>query len=179
MDELNLNKKKNNILGELDELNSLIGLAKSFVKDREIRKLLTNIQNDIIVIQANIASPRNAIYLPPNTLLDDIVSLQKQTYWIEKGLKKLNHFIIPEGATSACYLHCARTVARRIERKMRGYLKDRPPILARYFDRLACLMFALARYINKKEGIKERSPKYFVQRNLQTQKTITRERRGK
>src|SRR3989344_4373891 len=115
--DLNLNLKKNSILGELDYLNSFIGLAKSFINYKKVRKLLTDIQNDIFVIQANIASPKNVDYLPNSIAFDRIISLQKDTYYIERSLAKINHFIVPDGTTGACYLHCVRTISRQVERR--------------------------------------------------------------
>ena len=159
MNDFNLNEEKNDLLGELDHLNSFIGFAKSLVKDRKIEKLLTSIQNDIFPIQANIAKPPNVLCLPDNISQNRILDIQKQTFLIEKGLKKINHFILPEGTTAACLIHCVRTIIRQVERKIPGYLKN-PTNLSMYFDRVACLMFALSRQINQKNGFAEQSPKY-------------------
>ena len=159
VNDLHVDEKKNDILGELDFLNSLIGLAKSFVEKKNIQALLTHIQNDIFVIQAHIADPKNAWHKPPGITLDHIIVLQKETYKIESRLKKINHFVVPEGMPAACLMHCARTVARQIERKIPGYLK-KPTVLAMYLDRVAGLMFALARFVNKRAGIQERPPTY-------------------
>lgn len=164
MNGLNLNDEKNDILGELDSLNSLIGLAKSFVKEKKIRILLTDIQNDIFVIQAHIADPKNILPTPQNITFDRVFSLQKETFLIERRLKKIDHFIIPEGATAACVMHCIRVLARQIERKIPGYLK-KPTLLAMYLDRVAGLMFAMARSTNTRAGVRERPPAY-AQRNL-------------
>lgn len=176
MNGLNLNEEKNELLGELDYLNCFIGLAKSFVKDRKIKKILTDIQNDIFVIQANTANPENVIHRPPNIGFDHIISLQKETYWIERNLKQLNNFVMPEGNTDACFLHCVRTIARQVERKLLGYLNE-PTIVAQYFDCVACLMFALARFLNKKGGNKEQSPKYFTERDYAFKKETANKRR--
>lgn len=161
MDGLNLNEEKNEILGELDHLNSFIGLAKSFVKNRAIKNLLTGIQNDLFVIQANIADPKTNI-LPDNISQWRIIEMQEETYRLEQGLEKINHFIISEGSIEACLMHCVRTTARQVERKFKGYLSE-PTDVAVYLDRLACLMFALARKINQRAGQKERSPEYAKQ----------------
>lgn len=159
MDKLNLNEVKNDVLGELDHLNSFIGLAKSFIKDKRTRKLLTDIQNDIFVIRANIAKPTNVIYLPENINQDRIIDIQEKTFLIEKSLKKIDHFILPEGNTAACMIHCARTIVRKIERSIKGYI-DKPSLISTYFDRVACLMFVLSRKINQQNGFKERAPNY-------------------
>lgn len=110
MNDLNLSEEKNEILGELDYLNCFIGLTKSFIKDGNIKKILTDIQNDIFIIQANIADPEN-VTLPENLTFNRIVSIQKQTHFIERSLKKIDHFIIPEGSTASCYFQCMRTIS--------------------------------------------------------------------
>lgn len=148
--ERHLGEDKNEMLGDLDHLNSLLGLAKSFIKDRKIKKLLTIVQNDIFgaqtdIVQSNDISQRR------------IFNFQMITNGVERGLKKLDHFIIPEGAPAACLMHCIRTTARNIERKLPGYLYN-PTNFTDYLDRLSCLMFALARAINQAEGFVERAP---------------------
>ncbi|MBI2635413.1 MAG: ATP:cob(I)alamin adenosyltransferase [Parcubacteria group bacterium] len=172
MNNLNLNEEKNEVLGTLDSLNCFIGLTKSFLKDKKIKKILTDIQNDIFVIQANVADPENVTCLPPNISLDRILALQENTYWFEQNLKKIDHFIIPEGTTATCCLHVVRTMARDVERKLPDYLK-KPSVIAQYFDCVACFMFVLARYVNQKQFFfKERAPKYFA-----SQSKIPRRRR--
>lgn len=161
MNGLNLNEEKNEILGALDSLNCFIGLTKSFLKDKKIKKILTDIQNDIFVIQANIADPEDVICLPLNICLDRILTLQEETFWFEQNLKQIDCFVIPEGITDACCLHLVRTMARDVERKLPDYLK-KPSIIAQYFDSLACFTFVLARYVNQKQFFKERAPKYFA-----------------
>lgn len=155
----NLNEEKNDLLGELDHLNSFIGLAKSFLKDEKKKKLLTDIQNDIFLIQANIASPDNIARLPENITYSRVLEIQMETCAIEQELSEIRNFIIPDGATGACLMHCLRTEARAIERKIPGYL-EKPAVLAAYFDRTAGLFFALARKINLEYGFTEKAPTY-------------------
>lgn len=169
MEDLNLDERKNDLLGELDYLNSFIGLAKSFITESRTKKMLTDIQNDIFIIQANVASPTNVRYLPENIGRQRIIDIQKETFYIEKGLRNINHFIIPEGTTAASAVNCVRTIARKVERKIVGYLKQ-PSTLSMYLDQVACLMFALSRQINQKQGIQEKAPSYFVSRNLKSNK---------
>ncbi len=159
MGDINLSEDKNEILGDLDHLNSFVGLAKAFAKDRKIKKLLTSIQNDLFVIQANIAAPENVLNLPENIALHRIIALQQETHEVERSLKKIRNFILPEGNIVACIMHCVRTTARQVERKISNYLTT-PTNVAMYLDRVACLMFALARQINQRSGLLERPPDY-------------------
>lgn len=159
MTNLNLDEEKNELLGELDHLNSLVGLAKSLMKRRKDVKLFTAIQNDLFVLQAGVVCPNSTPALQKERVFD----LQKETYGIESTLEPLDHFLIPEGTTGSCVLHCVRTQARAVERKTVGYL-DNPTIVAFYMDQLACLMFALARDMNRRSGIHERQPTYVTRK---------------
>jgi len=159
VNDLNLNEEKNDLLGELDCLNSFIGLAKSLIKNKAIKSLLTAVQNDLFVIQVNVARSKSSSDFSGGIMQDRILSIQKETSLIERGLPKIKHFIIPEGDTGACMLHYARTIARQVEKKIPGYL-HKPTNIATYLDRVACLMFALARKITQDGGHKERPPDY-------------------
>ena len=158
MKSFNLNEEKNEILGELDHLNSFIGLAKSLVKNKKTKKILTDIQNDIFIISANIVDP-HAFHKPFNIIKRRIIDIQKEVFIIEKNLKKINHFILPDGTTAACLIQCVRTITRQVERKIPGYLND-PEDIAVYLDQVACLMFALSRQINQFSGFTEQAPQY-------------------
>lgn len=158
---INLTEDKNSFLGELDYLNCFIGLAKSFIKNKKVERLLTDIQNDLFVIQANVANPGNRGYIPRINLTNRVFEIKKEVSRVDEELKKIDHFVIPEGAVGVCMLHCARTIVRKVERQLPGYL-NKPSILAEYLDQVACLLFVLARYINKKGGYKERPPKYYL-----------------
>src|SRR3989344_7314503 len=159
MNDFNLNEEKNDLLGELDHLNSFIGLAESLIKNRAIKKLLTDIQNDLFIIQANVAYPKDSSNFSGGVTRDRILSIQKEPSQIERELEKIDHFILPKGDTGACAIHCARTMARQVEKKIPEYL-NKPPNIAIYLDRVACLMFALARKINQDSGRRERPPDY-------------------
>lgn len=183
MDYLNLDESKHGILGVLDELNSFIGFAKCFAKRKNQARILTSIQNHIFLIQAEIANPPDAIYKPQRLSQDDIRYLEKETFLAEKNLKKIDHFIIPEGDKFACVLHCVRTLSRRAERKIIKYGKKEKiklfktkntseydikklsqviDLFARYFDRVACFAYASARLINKQADFQERKPEYYL-----------------
>ncbi len=162
MDDLNLDEKRNAVLGQLDHLNSLVGLAKSYIEGREQTEILTGVQHDLFVLQAHIAFPDTYCDLPRARVFE----LQQETCVIEPTLAPLTHFIVPEGTTAACALHCVRTAARMIERSEPGYL-EQPSILAMYMDRLACLTFAMARSVNQEWGIFERAPRYTTEIDAQ------------
>ncbi len=165
LDDLNLNPARNEILGELDELNSFVGLAKSFTRgqyENTIFDSLTLVQNHIFLIQAEIASVRGDLS-PRRISQDDIYTLEQYTHYAGIDLPELHSFILPAGTTLACALHCVRTIARRVERRFLVGTSERDQgVLSQYFDRLACLVFTLARNTNKWAGVGERQPSYYT-----------------
>ena len=160
----NLTLAKNEILGELDELNSFLGLAKSLVICKDQIRFLTKIQNDLFLAQAEIANVAGKVIMLDRIRHEDVLFIENKTVEIEQELDELDHFIIPEGHQLACMLNVARTIARRAERKLWPYKNDYDEYhneLIRYLDRVACLLFAMARLINKQDGFQEKPPAYY------------------
>ena len=178
MDGLNLNEDKNNILGVLDELNSFIGFTKCFTDNSKYTHILTVIQNNIFLIQAEIANPAHVLYEPERINQDHIRYIEIQNSVSEEELNEIDHFIIPEGTKFACALHCIRTISRRAERGIIRYgrtesgkdLLSTIDLYARYFDRVACLAFTLSRLDNKKNGYRERKPDYYLVETTQSKR---------
>ena len=167
IDEINLNEDKNAILGSFDELNSFIGLSKCFTQTKRYLELLTRVQSDIFLIQAEIASPSRVLCQPERLTQEHMRFIEKQTGNLEQELDPLDHFIMPEGTKFASFLQCIRTMSRRTEREVLAYGKKADlhewqiDFYARFCDRLACLAFAMARLSNKEAGFKERKPDYY------------------
>lgn len=160
----NLTSAKNEILGELDELNSFLGLAKSLAVCEDQIRLLTKIQNDLFLAQAEIANIADKVLALGRIGHEDTLFIESKTVEIEGGLSELDHFIIPEGHQLACMLNVARTIARRAERKLWPYKNDHDEYcdeLIRYLDRIACLLFAMARLVNDQNGVQEKPPAYY------------------
>jgi len=145
-------------LGELDELNSLLGLVKNNVKPH--KQILSNIQNDLFIIQAVIASKSFNLRLPaPNFKKEKIWYLEKEIKKVEKNLRPITTFIIPGSNYTSAFFDYARAVARRCERSVIKFNKKRKVggnVLA-YINRLSSLLYVLARVEDKG---KETFPKY-------------------
>ena len=156
----NLTSAKNEILGDLDELNSFLGLAKSITICGDQAQLLTKIQNSLFLIQAEIANIAGKVIIPGKVRREDILFIESKTVEMEQELNELDHFIIPDGHQLSCVLHITRTVARRAERKLWSY-KDHYGDLVCYLDRVACLLFAMARLVNRQNGFQEKPPAYY------------------
>lgn len=138
-------------LGALDELNSLLGLCK--VKSgKTISKILEETQNDLFIIQGEVAGCGKTIKQ------ERVKEIEKIIDSIEKKLPKIKNFIIVGGTELSALLDYARAVARRAERRAVAIKKEISSDSLRYLNRLSSLLFAMARLANK--GIKEKSPNY-------------------
>ena len=148
--------------GTIDELNSALGVAASFVRQRAVVAVLRSTQNELFNIGAELASDR-----PVRRGKRDAGVFQLdagRTTWLEELIDEydakvppLTTFILPSGSAGASLLHFARTVARRAEREAVALDREEavnPAILA-YLNRLCDLLFALARYVNKADRRRE------------------------
>lgn len=142
--------------GTVDELNSALGLAVSFIRQRKIVDALHHIQNELFNIGAELASDERA--KRGNKAASSFHLDPEKTQWIERliddydaRVPPLRTFILPSGPASATSLHLARTICRRAERHVVSLARAEsvnPAILA-YLNRLCDLLFVLARYLNK------------------------------
>ena len=142
--------------GSLDELNSAIGVVLTEIKESLIKKELLIIQNDLFEIGASLASSIE------NKKLEDyldkrVKDFEKQIDVQSAKLPELMNFILPGGGKGASFLHLARTVCRRAERRITELSEEEKINLKTlvYINRLSDLLFTFARYINYKEKKKE------------------------
>jgi len=146
--------------GQIDELNSAIGVAASFLRRRTLVRLLQSVQNELFNIGAELASPnkRKAASSQMFRLpVEKVVQLEKWIDEYDAKIPPLKTFILPSGDNAATLLHLARTICRRAERAavtLAGNEEVNPQIIA-YLNRLSDLLFALARYVNKVEKRQE------------------------
>lgn len=142
--------------GTVDELNSSLGIALSLKLDIDIADLLTKIQNDLFVVGADLANPdlKNI----SNRVTDDMVQfLESSIDELEKELSPISYFILPGGDPIASHVHMARAISRRAETSI-VYLAEIEEINKTckiYINRLADLLFVIARVINKRKMIKD------------------------
>jgi cob(I)alamin adenosyltransferase len=157
-------------LGNLDELNSMIGVVIAFVKeddtfnigDSSVYEILTDIQENILKLSSSIATQTGRYY--DSTRFngqDKIEALEKLIDTMDKNLPKLTVFILPgnNGNLIASHIHLARSISRRSERSIWRYDKELESencveeSVVIYMNRLSDFFFTLARYQN--EFIKE------------------------
>jgi len=147
-------------LGELDELNSLIGLVKNNVKD--YKNNLQAVQENLFIIQAQLAWFLYPHFTKPKLSKEKIKKLEEEIDEMEKRVKPEKKFIIPGKEIKSAWLHYLRAVCRRVERKIvtlnRKYKIEKEALA--YINRLSSYFYALARFVVYKKGLKEDHPKY-------------------
>jgi len=152
-------------LGAVDEINSFLGVTK-IAADKKTAQILNQVQQDLFIIQAELAGAKKKIVPKKVTALEKIIAE------IEKKLPPIKTFLISGGTALSVQLDYGRAVARRAERRVvqvnqglalktnsQGKALASTTILA-YLNRLSSLLYALARLENHKSGIKEESPRY-------------------
>ncbi|HCN11168.1 MAG TPA: cob(I)yrinic acid a,c-diamide adenosyltransferase [Chryseobacterium sp.] len=150
--------------GNIDELNSFIGLAKSEITDEKVLNQLKKIQFDLFTLGSESATPTDKLTLANGksrlTLMISETEIEELENWMdeyETQLEPLQYFILPGGGKSATALHVCRTVCRRAERSL-VFLNESEevrPELIKYLNRLSDYLFVLARYISKLNKEKE------------------------
>ena len=137
--------------GSVDEANATIGLSilRTNIK---IKKILKIVQNDLFDLGADLCIPDKKNTQKLKITKDRVDYIEEKIDNFNKELSSLNSFILPGGSESSTYLHIARTVTRRAERKIVALSKKEKvnPITIIYINRLSDLLFVLARYTNNK-----------------------------
>ena len=133
-------------MGDVDELNSLIGmLLTQDVPDR-VRDALTGVQNDLFNLGGELSIPGGAMIVAT-----DATRLEHLLDAFNAELAPLKEFILPGGTAAAAMCHVARCVCRRAERQVVTLNKSEQvnTHTAIYLNRLSDLLFVTARYLNK------------------------------
>ncbi|GMQ83068.1 MAG: cob(I)yrinic acid a,c-diamide adenosyltransferase [Rhodothermia bacterium] len=148
--------------GTVDELNAMIGLARSFLSetdDSEIDRILGDIQVELFVLGADLATPMDTKVDVPRVEPKHVEKLEMHIDRMEDELPPLTQFILPGGATAGAALHTARTVCRRAERLV-VELQQKESIGSEalvFLNRLSDFLFVASRFINRSAGQEEQS----------------------
>jgi len=140
-------------LGDIDELNSCIGICRAHAKNAEIDKALEILQRNLFRVGTSLATAQGPV---KHEICDfDLAELEKTIDKFHGTLPELKKFILPGGSALASHIHLARAVCRRAERKivMLNEKEKLSPVLLSYVNRLSSLLFVLARFANKEAGI--------------------------
>ena len=136
-------------IGEVDELNSAIGVVINKCPQVEVKENLLTIQHDLFNVGGQLAMP------------DYQMINKSRIEWLENTLDGMNvslaplkEFILPGGSESASFCHVARATCRRAERAMVSLSaqEDLSAELSMYINRLSDWLFVASRFLNKAEG---------------------------
>lgn len=148
--------------GSIDELNSQLGVVLAYLQDTPYEKVLKKdllaIQHDLFAIGSVLADPDGVVDPKLIGRLDTQVStFERRIDEMTQQMPELKNFILPGGGKPGALLHMARTIARKVERKITSLVQKESIelVIIRYFNRLSDLLFTMSRYINYKEGNQE------------------------
>ena len=140
------NSARVHAMGDVDELNSHIGLLLCEPMPEGVRTLLVEIQHQLFNLGGELSIPGYELLKP-----EAVLALDEALAEHNEHLPRLQEFILPAGTRAAAQAHICRTVARRAERAVvaleaQDVLKDTP---RQYLNRLSDLMFVLSRVLNR------------------------------
>lgn len=155
--------------GEVDELNSHIGVLLAQGVDDELAAVLGHIQNELFDLGADLSNPvvTDPPFEPLRIIESSIDQLERWCDLFGEDLPNLRSFILPGGSPAAAQLHICRTVARRAERAAWLAAEEYGlagqdavdggvnPLAIKYLNRLSDLFFILSRYVNTAAGVAE------------------------
>lgn len=136
-------------IGEVDELNSMLGLVVTKCQQTQVKESLVTIQHDLFNIGGQLA-------MPDYELID-----ASRVEWLEQTLDDMNselpplkEFILPGGCEDASFCHLARAICRRVERAMVSLMTEEEinPLLVAYINRLSDWLFVASRVLNRAGG---------------------------
>ena len=159
--------------GTIDELNSVLGLARVFNDDlterlpaaQQLDGIFRRLQNELFDLGSELATPADYSYEGMFRVGDEEVkALENLIDELQKDLAPLNSFILPGGGKVGGFLHQARTVCRRAEREILrlSRAEEISPWPLKYVNRLSDLLFVLSRWVSKNLG----EPEYLWERGL-------------
>jgi len=145
--------------GDVDELNSALGVAREELPEGDLRALLDELQSELFTLGAQLATP-DADKAPkevPRISAQQIERLEREIDRLTEQLPPMRNFILPGGSRAGAALHFSRTVCRRAERKMVELAESAPvpPEALGYINRLSDLLFVMARAANLRAGGRE------------------------
>ena len=145
--------------GEVDELSAALGLARALGADPEIDRQLLRIQDELLCLGAELATPPDSKARSALPALQPgwVEELERAMDGWQKDLPPLGEFLLPGGSRTAAALHLARTVCRRAERRAVALHRHSAvaPLVLVYLNRLSDFLFLAARLQAKREGVPE------------------------
>ena len=142
--------------GTIDEANAALGVVLVNSLDEDVTTILTEIQNELFLVGADLSNP-NLNDVKNRVTLDMVEKLEQHIDKFESELTPLTNFILPGGDVAAAQLHYVRTIVRRAETQV-VQLSEKDEINSnciKYLNRLSDLFFVTSRLINKRKDKKD------------------------
>ena len=153
------NEPRLDAYGGVDELNAHVGMVRSYPLPEALRQQLIDIQNTLFVVGANLATDPAAAgnHQPAPCTDEDVTRLEEAIDAMDAGLPPLRYFVLPGGHPAVAACHVARTVCRRVERRVLDLREHAEvnPVVVRYLNRLSDYLFVLSRAIAHELNVEE------------------------
>jgi cob(I)alamin adenosyltransferase len=144
-------------IGEVDELNASIGVARLHSVGSSVDALLADIQNRLFDLGAGLASPPEGRIQAQSLSETQVAELERSIDEQTEALEPLRNFVLPGGSALGAHLHLSRCVCRRAERSLLDLHESEPvqPELLAYLNRLSDWLFVSARTANAAQGVSD------------------------
>lgn len=153
------NNKRLEAYGGVDELNSYLGLIRSYPIKEELKEEIIGIQKILFAVGGNLATDIEVCAIKPELMIK-----AEQISFLEQAIDKMtaqlplqNTFLLPGGDLASSSAHIARTVCRRVERRILDMQEEYPinEMTLKYINRLSDYLFVLARQLSFDAGKEE------------------------
>ena len=145
--------------GTVDELNSHLGMIRSFAIDEQVKNELVEIQSRLFDVGGNLATdPENTnIKVKLGVKESDIELLEKAIDRMDAEVPPMKFFVLPGGDQAVSFCHIARTVCRRAERRILDLAEETEvdELVIKYVNRLSDYLFMLSRKVAFDLGVEE------------------------
>lgn len=151
-DRIAKNQTRVAALGDVDELNSAIGVLLAETLPADARDALLGVQHDLFDLGGELSLPGHVLISTAHLArIEDLVTR------FNSGLPPLKEFVLPGGSRAAALAHVARTICRRAERTLVALMmlenpENKTQLQVQYLNRLSDLLFVLARSLNQSGG---------------------------
>ena len=144
-------------IGEVDELNAAMGLARLASKGTELEEPISRVQNLLFELGAELATPADSKYKNEGLNGTFVGFLEESIDSQNESLPELRNFILPGGSELAARLHLARCVCRRAERTVLALHKEEPlrDVTLVFLNRLSDWIFVAARTANRLNSVED------------------------
>jgi cob(I)alamin adenosyltransferase len=143
-------------IGTVDELSSVLGLARSSSSLAEVKQMVMAVQRDLSAMMAELAADAETIARFHAIDSGRVDWLEAQISSLEQSVNVPSYFILPGDSQAAAALDLARTVTRRAERRVVSLIESSPlalDLILKYLNRLSSLFFILELYELKQSGV--------------------------